>query len=208
MKLLHKLFKIKNVVMIFLDIIIVIIILYGGYSGYKKGMISQFFGFMMFFLFFYKGIYIYHLSKEFIKKLISKEFIKKLISEEFIKKLISEEFIKKFDINYSKYFLFISIVVSFILIILSSFFLKKMIELILIITLMKPIDRFLGAVLGMLKYFFHISICIFLMKKTNMIPYKFFESSFSNSKIIKIIPTLCQKVLLFFFKKLKELFIL
>lgn len=168
--------------MIFLDIIITTIVLYGGYQGYQKGMISQLFGVMIFLIVFYKGVYIYHFSEELVRKL-------------------------NISIISSKFFIIYSVTISFTFIILLSFFSKKMIELILIISFMKPIDRFLGGILGIVKYFFYISICIFLIKETNkkinIIPYKFFESSFSN--IINIIPTISKRVFLFYFNKFKLL---
>lgn len=168
--------------MIFLDIIITTIVLYGGYKGYQNGMISQLLGFMIFLIIFYKGVYIYHFSEELVSKL-------------------------NISIRHSKFFIIYSVAISFIFITILSFLSKKIIELILIITFMKPIDKFLGGILGMVKYFFYISICIFLIKetnqKTNIIPYNFFENSFSN--IINILIPISKKEFLFYFNKFKLL---
>ncbi|WP_185872448.1 CvpA family protein [Blattabacterium cuenoti] len=143
--------------MLILDIIIIILVLNGGYHGYKKGLIYQFFVFMIFLIFIYKGIIIFDFIKKINVVVVNKE---------------------------SYFFIISSIIIFFLSIIFLSFLSKKIIELIMIITWMKPIDKFLGGILGMIKYFFWISICLFFLKevnkKINIIPYSFFQNSFEK----------------------------
>ncbi|WP_185862366.1 CvpA family protein [Blattabacterium cuenoti] len=144
--------------MLVLDIIIIILVLYGGYHGYQKGLISQFFVFMIFFILISKGIYIYHFISELLKKVINKESY-----------LLTTVY---------------SLIISFFSIIIVSFLSKKIIEFIIMMTCMKPMDRLCGIILGMIKYFFYLSICIFLLKEANkkidIIPYNFFQNSFEK----------------------------
>ncbi|WP_185869276.1 CvpA family protein [Blattabacterium cuenoti] len=141
--------------MLTLDIIIVVIVLYGGYHGYQKGLISQFFVFMIFLIFIYKGPVVF-------------DFVKKV-------NVVNRE---------SYFFLASSLIISFLSIIFLSFFSKKIIEFIMMITWMKPVDRFFGVILGMIKYFFWISICLFFLKEVNkkiyVIPDNFFQNSFEK----------------------------
>ncbi|WP_185859551.1 CvpA family protein [Blattabacterium cuenoti] len=137
------------------DIIIIILVLYGGYQGYQKGLISQFFVFMIFIIFIYKGAYVFDLVKK--VNLVSKK---------------------------SYFFGISSIIFSFLSIIFLAFLAKKIIEFIMMITWMKPVDRLCGGILGMIKYFFYISICLFFLKEANqkvdIIPYSFFQNSFEK----------------------------
>ncbi|ACY40379.1 hypothetical protein BLBBGE_370 [Blattabacterium sp. (Blattella germanica) str. Bge] len=141
--------------MLVLDIIIIILVLYGGYHGYQKGLISQFFGFMIFLILIYKGNFVFDLIQKI--NVVSKE---------------------------SYLFLVSSLIVFFISIIFLAFWSKKLIEFIMMIAWMKPVDRFFGGILGMTKYFFCISICLFFLKeanqKINIIPYSFFKNSFEK----------------------------
>ncbi|WP_185857556.1 CvpA family protein [Blattabacterium cuenoti] len=138
-----------------LDIIIIILILYGGYRGYKKGLISQLFIFMIFFILILKGFYIFNFFKEILSKY--KEPNQLIIY---------------------------SIIISFFSIIIIAFIIKKIIEFIMIITWMKPIDRLGGGILGMMKYFFYLSICILFLKEANkkidLFPYNFLNNSFEK----------------------------
>ncbi|QIK16728.1 CvpA family protein [Blattabacterium sp. DPU] len=140
-----------------LDIIIIIIVLYGGYHGYKKGLISQLFMFMIFLMFIFKGFYVFYFVKGILKEI----------------NIVS----KKLLIMYS-------IIISLFSIIFIAFIIKKIIEFIMIITWIKPIDRLGGGILGMIKYFFYFSICIFLLKEANnkidLFPYDFFQNSFEK----------------------------
>ncbi len=140
-----------------LDIIIIIIVLYGGYHGYKKGLVSQCFVFMIFFILIYKGTYIFNYVTEILKKIENKE---------------------------SDFLIIYSITISLCSIIFSAFLTKKIIKFIMLITWMTPMDRLIGAILGMIKYFFYISICLFLLKETNkkisIVPYNFFQNSFEK----------------------------
>ncbi|WP_185869849.1 CvpA family protein [Blattabacterium cuenoti] len=142
-----------------LNIIIIAIVLYGGYHGYKKGFISQFFMFMTFLIFFYKGESIYYIITELLNKL---------------------NIINKF----SSYFIIYSLIISFFSIIILSFLFKKIIKIFLHITCMKPMDRFFGIILGMIKYFFYLSICFFFLKeanrKINIIPDIYLKNSFEK----------------------------
>ncbi|WP_185852418.1 CvpA family protein [Blattabacterium cuenoti] len=142
-----------------LDIIIIILVLYGGYHGYKKGLISQLFIFMIFFILILKGFYIF-------------DFFQKILKEVYLK-----------DNKSYKYIIY-SIIISFFSIIFIAFITKKIIEFIMIITWMKPIDRLGGGILGMMKYFFCFSICILLLKEANkkidLFPYNFFNNSFEK----------------------------
>jgi|GEM_PF-4638476 Colicin V production protein. len=143
-----------------LDLIIVILVLYGGYYGYQKGLISQFFIFMIFFILMFKGFYVFNIVKETLKEV----------------NIVSK---KSYNI-----FIIYSLIISFISIIFIAFITKKFIEYIMIITYMKPIDRLGGIILGMIKYFFFISICIFFLKEVNkkidLFPYDFLQNSFEK----------------------------
>ncbi|WP_119305482.1 CvpA family protein [Blattabacterium cuenoti] len=142
-----------------LDIIIIILVLYGGYHGYQKGLISQFFIFMIFFMLIFKGFYVF-------------DFVKKILME--------------INIANKKSYIFIiySIIISILSIIFISFITKKIIEFIITITWMNPINRLGGGILGMIKYFFFISICILFLKeankKINLFPYHFLQNSFEK----------------------------
>ncbi|WP_023469931.1 CvpA family protein [Blattabacterium cuenoti] len=162
-----------------LDIIIIIIILYGGYHGYQKGLISQFFMFMIFFMLIFKGFYVF-------------DVVKKILTEV---NIVSKK---------SYIFIIDSIIISFFSIIFVAFITKKIIEFIMIITWMKPIDRLGGGILGMIKYFFFLSICILFLKEANkridLFPYHFLQNSFEKEFQFLFY----QKES--FFKKLKELY--
>ncbi|WP_341655089.1 CvpA family protein [Blattabacterium cuenoti] len=162
-----------------LDLIIIIIVLYGGYHGYQKGLISQLFMFMIFFMFIFKGFYVF-------------DFVKKILIEV---NIVSKK---------SYIFIIDSIIISIFSIIFIAFITKKIIEFIMIITWMKPIDRLGGGILGMIKYFFFLSICILFLKETNkkidLFPYHFLQNSFE--KELKFF--FYQKGS--FFQKLKELY--
>ncbi|WP_238858486.1 CvpA family protein [Blattabacterium cuenoti] len=159
------------------DLIIIIIVLYGGYFGYQKGLISQLFRFMILFICIYKGIDIFQ--------------------------YFSEIFIKKEN---KLLFTGISIIISFFFIIFIAFLMKKIIELIFIFTWMNPLNKWLGGLLGLIKYFLFISICLCLIKEVNKKIYLFtpnffknsFEQEFQNLSYVYI------KFCLFFLKKLKE----
>ncbi|WP_185863481.1 CvpA family protein [Blattabacterium cuenoti] len=142
-----------------LDIIIIILVLYGGYHGYRKGLISQLFIFMISLILIFKGFYVFNSVKGILKDV----------------NIISKK----------PYILMIySIIISLFSIILIAFIIKKIIELIIIITWMKPLDRLGGGVLGMIKYFFCLSICILFLKEANkkidLFPYNFFQNSFEK----------------------------
>ncbi|WP_185877062.1 CvpA family protein [Blattabacterium cuenoti] len=141
--------------MLTLDIIIIILVLYGGYHGYKKGLISQLFIFMIFFIFIYRGIFIFN-------------FVKKI-------NMINKN---------SNFFEFSSLIISFFSIIFLSFLIKKIIEYIITITWMTPVNNFFGGILGIIKYLFVISMFLFFLKETNkkinIIPFSFFQNSFEK----------------------------
>ncbi|WP_185858193.1 CvpA family protein [Blattabacterium cuenoti] len=163
-----------------LDIIIVILVLYGGYHGYKKGLISQFLIFMIFFILIFKGFYIYNFVQEILKNM---------------------------NIVHKKSYIFIiySVIISLFLIIFMSFITKKIIEFIMIITWMRPIDKLGGGILGMIKYFFCISICILFIKEANQKIDLFSDENFlKNSFEKKFQFFFYQKES--FFNKLKELY--
>ncbi|WP_185871888.1 CvpA family protein [Blattabacterium cuenoti] len=162
-----------------LDIIIIILVLYGGYHGYKKGLISQLFIFMILSLLIFKGFYVFDLVIETLKRY----------------NLVS---------NKPHILITYSIIITFLSMILIAFITKKIIEFIMIITWMKPIDKLMGIILGMIKYFFFLSICILFLKeankKMNLLPYNFFKNSFEKEFQF----FLSQKES--FFDKLKELY--
>ncbi|WP_185861511.1 CvpA family protein [Blattabacterium cuenoti] len=142
-----------------LDVIIIILVLYGVYHGYQKGLISQLFIFMIFFMFIFKGFYIYHFVKEMLKEMNI--------------------------VNQKSYVLIIySLIISLFSIIFIAFLTKKIIEFIMMITWMKPINRLCGGILGMIKYFFLLSICLSLLKEGNkkldLFPNNFFQNSFEK----------------------------
>ncbi|AER40420.1 MAG: CvpA family protein [Flavobacteriales bacterium] len=145
--------------MILTDIIILIIVIYGGYKGYRKGLLSQLFVFMIFFMLIYKGIDLFHLFSEILPKKVN----------------IRKE--KPFSTVFS-------LIILFFFIIIIAFFTKKIIEFIFRITWINPLDKWLGGLLGLIKYFFYLSICILLLKeaneKINLIPYNFFQNSFEK----------------------------
>ncbi|WP_317046294.1 CvpA family protein [Blattabacterium sp. (Cryptocercus kyebangensis)] len=165
------------------DIIILITLLYGGYHGYKKGLLSQLFVFMIFFILIYKGIDIFYLVSEILPKKVNGS-------------------------NKEPFFIGYSIIISFFLIILTAFLTKKILEFFFIITWIQPIEKWLGGILGLIKYFFYLSICILLLKevneKINLIPYHFFQNSFE--KEFQYIFSIYRKGPQFFFKKLEELY--
>ncbi|WP_185862925.1 CvpA family protein [Blattabacterium cuenoti] len=169
--------------MIGTDIIILIIVLYGAYKGYRKGLLSQLFVFMICFFFLYKGIDVFH-----------------FLSEEFLKKYSKKE----------PFFTGVTIISSFFFIIFIAFFTKKIIELILTITWTKPFDKVFGGLLGLIKYFFYLSIWIFFLKeankKINLIPYNFFSNSFE--KEFQYLFYISRKEFLFFLNKLEKLYFL
>ncbi|WP_185849461.1 CvpA family protein [Blattabacterium cuenoti] len=142
-----------------LDIIIIIIILYGGYHGYQKGLISQFFIFMIFFILIFKGFYVFGIVKKILKEI----------------NIVSEK---------SYIFIIYSLIISLFSIILMAFITKKIIEFIMIVTWMKPIDRLGGGILGMIKYFFCLSRCILFLKEANkkidLFSHNFFQNSFEK----------------------------
>ncbi|WP_185878675.1 CvpA family protein [Blattabacterium cuenoti] len=165
------------------DIIIIIIVLYGAYKGYRKGLLSQLFVFMICFFFLYKGIHVFNFFSEVLLKRYSQE----------------EPFLTGF-----------SLIISFFFIIFIAFLTKKIIEIILKITWIKPFDKGFGGFLGLIKYFFYLSIWIFFLKeankKINLIPYNFFSNSFE--KEFQYIFYISRKEFLFFLKKLEELYFL
>ncbi|WP_185868707.1 CvpA family protein [Blattabacterium cuenoti] len=144
------------------DIIILIAVLYGGYDGYHKGLIAQFYVFMVFFLFFYQGSFFF-------------QFFRNLLI--------------KFDHNdtsQNSYLLIVfPIIMSFFSIIFCTLFLKRIIDGFLSFTCMKPIDQMLGGILGMIKYFIYILICLFLIKETNK-QFNFFPDIFLKNSFDKI----------------------
>ncbi|AEU09391.1 hypothetical protein BLBCPU_348 [Blattabacterium sp. (Cryptocercus punctulatus) str. Cpu] len=170
--------------MMITDLIILIIVLYGGYHGYKKGLLSQLFVFMIFFILIYKGIDIFYLVSEILPKKVNSR-------------------------NKDPFATSYSIIISFFLIIVIAFLIKKILEFFFIITWIKPIEKWLGGILGLIKYFFYLSICILLFKeineKINLIPYNFFQNSFE--KEFQYIFSIYRKAPLFFLKKLEELYL-
>ncbi|WP_185870726.1 CvpA family protein [Blattabacterium cuenoti] len=169
------------------DIMIIIIVLYGGYQGFIKGLLSQLFLFMIFFILIYKGVDLFHFS--------------------------SNVLIKKVNIrnNQEPFFTVSSLGISFFLITLIAFLTKKIIEFFLVITWINPIDKWMGGILGMIKYFFYLSICLLLLleanKKIDLIPDNFLKNSFE--KEFQYIFSIYKKgPLLFFFRKLEELYFL
>ncbi|WP_185882127.1 CvpA family protein [Blattabacterium cuenoti] len=169
--------------MIGTDIIILIIVLYGAYKGYRKGLLSQLFVFMICFFFLSKGMDVFH--------------------------FVSEGLLKKYS-NKEPFFTGVTLISSFFFIIFIAFLTKKIIELILTITWTKPFDKGFGGLLGLIKYFFYLSIWIFFLKeankKINLIPYNFFSNSFE--KEFQYIFYISRKEFLFFFKKLEKLYFL
>ncbi|WP_185866816.1 CvpA family protein [Blattabacterium cuenoti] len=165
------------------DIIILIIVLYGACKGYRKGLLSQLFVFIICFFFLYKGINVFH-----------------FVSEKLLKKYSKEE----------PFFTGFSLIISFFFIIFIAFLTKNIIEIIFKITWIKPFDQGFGGLLGLIKYFFYLSIWIFFLKeankKINLIPYNFFSNSFE--KEFQYIFDISRKEFLFFFKKLEELYFL
>ncbi|WP_185883135.1 CvpA family protein [Blattabacterium cuenoti] len=145
--------------MIYLDIMILFIVFYGGYHGYQKGFISQFFTFFIFLIFFYKGIFIY------------KYFIKVL------------KHIHIFE-NNALLFMIYSAFISFFSVIIFSFFTKKIIQCIMNVLCIQPIDKCIGGILGMVKYFLYVSICFFVIQemnqKMNLIPKHLLNNSFEK----------------------------
>ncbi|WP_185856412.1 CvpA family protein [Blattabacterium cuenoti] len=167
------------------DIIIIIIVLYGGYKGFRKGFLSQLFLFMIFFILIYKGIELFHFSSNLL--------------------------IKKVHIKNEEPFLTIySLIISFLILAFIAFVTKKIIKFFLIITWINPIDKWLGGILGMIKYFFYLSICLFFLKEANkkidFIPGHFLKNSFE--KEFQYLFSIHQKGPLFFFRKLEELYFL
>lgn len=165
-----------------LDIIIIILVLYSGYEGYKKGFVSQFFMFMTFAGFFYKGLPIFFLVKRKLKYLL---------------KLRIEN---SYTINY------LSLVISFFIIMIIVFFLKKVIKNIIYLTSMEIIDKLLGSVLGIIKGVISISIAFFFLKKINQkfnfVSNDFFISFFENGLfyIRKLLFDFIKKVFLLYKK--------
>ncbi|WP_185855727.1 CvpA family protein [Blattabacterium cuenoti] len=165
--------------MTYLDIIIIIVVIYGGYNGYQKGLIYQFFISMIFFLILYKGTFVF-------------EFVKNIL-----------QYFKFYNKN--KYlFTVYSLIISFFSIIIFTYIAKKILEFFMMITCVKPIDKFFGGILGIMKYFLYISISIFFMKEINyqlnLISHNLFKNSFE--KIFHFF--LCKKEFLLY--KIREFY--
>ncbi|WP_185877583.1 CvpA family protein [Blattabacterium cuenoti] len=128
--------------MTFIDILILILVLYGGFCGYKNGLISQLFVPTIFIFSLYKGLYIFHVTKNILRIF--------------------------FNINDKTYFShFLFIIVSFIFIVFIVFLLKRIIQFIVTIIYMDYLNKLGGFILGVIKNFLYISLFIFFFKKIN-----------------------------------------
>ncbi|WP_185851800.1 CvpA family protein [Blattabacterium cuenoti] len=167
------------------DIMIIITILYGGYQGFRKGFLSQLFLAMIFFILIYKGVDLFNFSSNVLIKTVN---------------------IRNKEPILTGY----SLVISFFMITIIAFLIKKIIEFFLSITWMNPIDKWMGGILGMIKYFFYLSICLFFIKETNkkidLVPDNFLKNSFE--KEFQYFFSIYKKGPLFFFRKLEELYFL
>ena len=146
-----------------LDIILLIPLLFGGYLGYKKGLILELIGILALIL------------------AIIGSF--KLLNE-------AIRFLSQFFPDYSNIVPFIAFLGLFIIILilvsLLGRFLKKMIDL----TILGSIDNLLGALLGVFKWAFLISLVLWLFNQINLsVPADLTEGSFLFDKIEGLAPT-------------------
>ncbi|MFC2124950.1 CvpA family protein [Bacteroidota bacterium] len=145
-----------------LDIILLIPLLFGGYLGYKKGLILELIGILALIL------------------AIIGSF--KLLNE-------TIRFLSGYFPEYSNMVPFIAFLGLFIIILvlvsLLGRFLKKIIDL----TILGSVDNLLGAILGVFKWAFLMSVILWLFSQINVsVPADLAEGSFLYEKIESLAP--------------------
>lgn len=119
-----------------LDIIILVPLAFGAYLGFKKGLLLEIIAILAFILAIIGGF--------------------KLMEE-------GVTFLSEYLDSYGQLLPFLSFIVIFLLIILFINMLGKILKKVIDMTLLGGLDRFAGAVLGILKWGFGISILLWLL---------------------------------------------
>jgi membrane protein required for colicin V production len=137
------------------DVIIIVLLLIGAYSGYRKGLILEILAFLAFIIAIIGGFYLMHLGMDLLTNY--------------------------FNLS-GKSLPLISFILIFIAIILSVNFIGRMLKKVIDMTILGSIDNLTGALIGILKWAFGISILLWLssaigfqstafMKESKLIPY-------------------------------------
>lgn len=145
------------------DFFLLLILLYGVIRGFMSGLVVQITTFVGFLL----GIYIaFHFSELFTNKLTD-----------------------TYGIQQTSYLPLISFSCLFILTMVGMFFLGKFIKILLKISLLSPLDRVGGAVLGTLKFVLIIGIALQFLKNSepnlNLLSQETIEKSILYQPIVK-----------------------
>jgi membrane protein required for colicin V production len=124
-----------------LDFILLAVLVIGGYSGYKKGLILELLTFLALILGLVGGFHLMHLGVDLLKS--------------------------KFDLS-GQYLPFLSFILIFVLIVAGVNLLGKALKKIIDMTLLGAFDNLGGALLGILKWGFGISVLIWLVSLLNI----------------------------------------
>ena len=145
-----------------LDIILIVPLLFGGYLGYKKGLVLEFVGILALIIAIIGSL--------------------KLLNE-------GIRFLAGYFPDYSNILPFITFIGLFVIILIGisllGRFLKKMIDL----TILGAVDNLLGAILGVFKWGFLVSILLWIFNQVNIrIPADLTENSYMYEKVAGLAP--------------------
>jgi len=145
-----------------LDIILLIPLLFGGYLGYKKGLVLEFVGILALIIAIIGSL--------------------KLLNE-------GIRFLSGYFPDYSNILPFITFIGLFVIILIGisllGRFLKKMIDL----TILGSVDNILGAILGVFKWAFLISVLLWIFNQINIrVPADLTEDSYIYEKVAGLAP--------------------
>ena len=147
-----------------LDIILVIILVLGGFSGFKKGLILEIITFLALILGILGGFYLMHLGVDFLQKNLN-------LTGQFVPVL--------------------SFIMIFVAIIALVNLLGKALKKIIDMTLLGSFDNMAGAVIGVLKWGFGISIIVWLISYLEFTDQAFF----ANSEVIPYLQPIAPMVM-------------
>jgi membrane protein required for colicin V production len=136
-----------------LDIFFIVLFAWGAYSGYKKGLIIELISLLAFVLAFMIAFKLLHYAMELMQQLFSLQ-------------------------TQSKAMAFIAV---FLLVFFGIFYLGKILVKVLHYTLVGSIDKFLGAILGVVKNLLFLSVVLWL---ANYTPIATLYSKYSSQSIL------------------------
>lgn len=151
-----------------LDIILLIPLIFGAYLGYKKGLLLEIVSMLAFFL------------------AIIGAF--KLVD-------FGQELLSPYFQNWEKALPIISFIILFVAILLLVNMVGKITKKILDLTLLGGIDNFAGAVLGLLKWAFGLSLVLWLASSVDInIPHEMQEDSYIYPTLASLAPVVFEAV--------------